>query len=145
MEAFHQNRVDNVTPGRALTAIKPVLLWQGKELRHEEGGIPHATKDKTKPVSQGAQMKCSGDSQSRIMMRVEIQEGRARMAAKRFLGGDEVYQPHTAVTLRCVEPWFYAHRLVVAESAFSSVATAIAMLRHGLHSAGMVKAAPAVF
>jgi len=116
-------------------------LWEGKELPHEEGGVPHCTKIKGKPVSQGVECKCSADAESGIMLRLEIQEGAASMRQKKFQSGDEQYPFHTAVTLRAVEPWHRSHRLVVADSAFSSVATAIAMLQHGLHFAGIVKTA----
>ena len=44
------------------------------------------------------------------------------------------------MTLRCVSNWFGTGRLIVGDSAFASVATAVALLLSvGLHFIGIVK------
>ena len=50
-------------------------------------------------------------------------------------------QASTALTLRLVKPYFGTNRTIIADSAFSSVITAHALLSHGLRFMGVVKTA----
>jgi hypothetical protein len=45
------------------------------------------------------------------------------------------------VVLRLIEPWFATERVIIGDSAFSSVKTAEALLQQGLHYMGVVKTA----
>lgn len=99
------------------------------------------TKIPRKPVPCGMEGKCACDGESNIMIYIEIQEGKEAMARKKYQCEGYTYKFHTAVTLRCVDAWFGSSRLIVADSAFASVATAKALLSFGLHFIGIVKTA----
>jgi hypothetical protein len=51
----------------------------------------------------------------------------------------------TALALRLTKPFFSSNRHVVGDSAFASVATAIALRKRGLHFSGIVKTASRSF
>lgn len=119
--------------------------WDGQELKYNTKGMPHVTKIKGKPVSVGAEFKCSIDGESNIMLHLEVQEGKDAMALKEFSHGPDKLPHHAAVTLRCVQSWRNSYRHIIADSYFSSTTTAIAMLKHGLHFTGIVKTAHANF
>lgn len=146
IDAFNSNRAATVVPGATITVDEIMSGWEGKELKYHPKGCPHVTKIPRKPVPCGMEGKSSCDGESNIMLRIEIQEGKDAMTEKRYqnreTGG---YKFHTAITLRSVEPWFGTNRLVVADSAFASVATAKALLAYGLHFIGIVKTATAGF
>ena len=72
-----------------------------------------------------------------IMLFLEICESKEDMSCKKFTG------PHvnksTATTLRLTEQWFGSWRIIVGDSWFASVATAIALYEHCLYFIGLVK------
>lgn len=90
-------------------------------------------------------MKCFADGASKVMIKLEIQEGREATHSEDFQvpseknvahqslhsqelhHSGEVYQYHTAVTLRQVRDFFHKNYVVVADSWFSSVATVLAL------------------
>ena len=55
------------------------------------------------------------------------------------------HQHHTAASLRLVEPLFGSGRLIVGDSWFGSVNTAVAMMDKGLHFLGNIKTCHALF
>jgi len=91
----------------------------------------------------------------KVMVSIELQEGKNAMMMKRYQVRDasaprdneyeafealgQVFKAHTAVVLRLLEFWFGSGRIVIMDSAFASVNTAIALRRFLLHCIGMVK------
>lgn len=143
IQAFNACRASaTFKPGSVIVVDELMSMWEGAELKHYHFGCPHVTKIKSKPVSVGIECKCSCDGESGVMLFLDIQEG--RIANNMKLYADE-FKFHTAVTLRCTMNWKNTWRLVVADSAFSSVDTAIALLRNGLHFIGVVKTAHTKF
>ena len=125
--------------------------------------MPHVTKVARKPKGVGCELKSVADGKTCIMLRLEIQEGAEVMPLKRFVKRtrnridalDQQYHAdeaaglngkhHTALTLRLVYPWKNTFRIVVADSAFASVETLIALRRIGLYFIGMVKTASVMY
>ena len=67
----------------------------------------------------GAELKDAADSETNIIIRLELQEGAERMAAKKFT--DICQSKGIAQTLRLTEPWHHSDRTVNGDSAFASV------------------------
>ena len=83
-------------------------------------GLPHVTKIIRKPKGIGAELKALADGDTGCLIAVEIQEGKEQMATKEFtreLGSD------TALTLRLCKHYFGSERIVIGDSAFSSLKT----------------------
>lgn len=105
---------------------------------YDPDGMPSVIKIKRKPKGVGCECKTLADAQSTIMVRLEINEGKTRMATKKWqsqLGAG------TATTLRLTQPWHGTGRLVVGDSWFGSVKTAVQLHKQGLYFLGIVKTA----
>jgi hypothetical protein len=76
-------------------------------------------------------------------MGLEIQEGAAAMAKKKF--ADQNLNSGTAYILRALEPWKGLGKIVVGDSAFGSVMTAVELRKYGFFFIGMVKTARKMF
>ena len=149
MDAFNARRQEVYTPSGFLTVDELFSFWKGLDGTVQVGGLPHSTSIPSKPRGRGigVMMKTCTDGVTNIMLKLELQEGKAPMSTKEFQHNDEnktesdVHPYHTAVTLRLVKEYFNSQRTVVADSAFSSMGTACALLEKGLHFSGIVKQA----
>jgi hypothetical protein len=84
-------------------------------------------------------MKAICDGESNIMLGLELVESKEDMSSLDF---QRMYGAGTAATLRLTTPWMGSKRVVVADSAFSSVKTLEALHKErGLYFMGMVKTA----
>ena len=136
--------------------------WLGQEGFYSVEGMPHLSKIIRKPKGVGCELKSLADSATKIMLRLEIMEGKERMALLRYalrtnanthptapniaqynadVAANDVYKATTAQTLRLVEPWFGTGRTAVGDSYFASVETLLALAKHGLYFMGIVKTA----
>ncbi len=131
-----------VQPGTYLTVDESMCQWEGANGRFNHEGMPHVTKIKSKPKPIGAELKTCCDGSTGIMMRVEIQEGKEAMKTKEF---SELYPAGTATTLRLVKPWLGEGRVVVGDSAFASIPTAVALMEQNTDFIGIVKTAHSGF
>ena len=86
-------------------------------------------------------MKCLADGVLGIMLQLEICEGKEADAQKKCPICLQVLHK----TLRLSDPWHGSGRIVVADSAFSSVITAIECRKKGLFYSGIVKTASQEF
>jgi hypothetical protein len=102
-------------------------------------GLPHVSKVIRKPKGVGLELKNALCCESGVMLCYEMLEGKAAMATKRFCGPS--INATTATTLRLVEPWMGKGRLIVGDSWFASVQTALALRARGCFFTGMVKTA----
>ena len=89
--------------------------------------MPHVTKIARKPKGVGAELKDAADSETNIIIRLELQEGAEHMAAKKFT--DICQSKGTAQALRLTKPWHHSGRTVNGDSAFASVQTAVELKR----------------
>ena len=127
-----------VTPGFTIVVDECMSPWEGKEAKWSSDGMPQVTKIFRKPKGIGAELKAAADGESCVIIRLEIQEGKAAMAAAKYM---TTHAAHTAITLRLVEPWFGTKRIIIGDSAFASLATCVALLSAGLFFMGIVKTA----
>lgn len=138
IDDFNNDRQKRIIPGEFLVVDECMSFWEGLDNIYSDFGLPHSSKQIRKPRSQGCELKSCADCETGIMLRLEILEGKDRQATKAYVNE---YPPSTAVVLRLTEPWFEKSRTIIGDSAFSSVATAEAALKVGLHYLGVVKTA----
>jgi len=130
-----------VTPGHYITVDESMSYWSGLTADLAENGLPHSSKQPMKPANEGSELKSSACAESGIMLRVEVLEGKEVMAGKEFVTPPHSYNAGTGHLLRLVRPWIATGRVVIADSAFSSVQALIALFQLGLYFIGCVKTA----
>ena len=81
------------------------------------------------------------DGVTGVMLRLEIQEKKSDMADKDW----SALPAGTAWLLRLCEPYFGSHRIVRADSAFTSTTAAVLLGKRGLFLQGIVKGATKEF
>lgn len=112
--------------------------WRGRDAFECIFVLPHKTKIIRKPEGVGAEIKSLADGESGILLHLELMEGKNAQAAKEFC--DE-FPSSIAMTLRIVKKYFNTGITLHADSAFSSVSCAHALLERGLYFMGCVKTA----
>ena len=115
--------------------------WISRKQDYTSDGIPHLTKIIRKPKGVGTEMKCLADGVVGIMLQLDIYEGKEAEAQMKW----SHLPAGTAQTLRLSDPWHGSGRIVVADSAFSSVTTAIECRMKALFYCGIVKTASREF
>jgi hypothetical protein len=136
VNAYNENRERSVRPGQHMVVDEMMSFWDGSNALYDAQGLPHLSVEKRKPRDRGTEFKGICDGESNIMMRIEILEGKERMATKRFC--DE-WGPSVACTMRLATPWAGTGRVIIGDSWFSSVKTVRAMQGMGLFFIGIVK------
>ena len=91
----------------------------------------------------GVELKDAACAETKVIIALQIQEGREAMASKEYV--DQYTKAGTAVVLRLTQPWHGSGRVVNGDSAFASVTTAMACQDKGLHFTGLVKKATTMF
>lgn len=110
------------------------------EWNHIQGAIAiYKIKRSLKGIS--LQFKGMIDCSSKIMMRLELCEGKGQGQTE----FEDKVGPSAAVVLRLTEPWFESGRVVVGDCAFSSVSLAVELQAQGLHYIGSLKTSTARF
>ena len=138
IDAFNANRNKIISPGSYLVLDEIMSSWVGLDANFSLHGIPHKTKIKRKPKGVGVKLKALVDCMSSIMIRLELCEGALRQSSKQY---EQEYSAGMAVTLRMTALWHGKAHTVIADSAFSSVTTAIALKQRGTYFIGIVKTA----
>jgi hypothetical protein len=139
IEAFNSNRATTIVPGKYLVIDEIMSMWLGLDGVYAVEGIPHLTKIARKPRGIGLEMKALCDGASGIMIGLELVECKEDMKNKDL---QSAYGAGTAVCLRLTKPWAGSKRILIADSAFSSVKTLEALHdKRGLYFMGMVKTA----
>ncbi len=111
--------------------------WKGLDMNCKTTGIPHVTCIPRKPKGIGTEFKSLADGKSGVMLKLEIQEGKAAMATKEYSN----LPVGTGTTLRLCKKYFNSNRTVVADSWFSSVPLLSNLRQRKLHLVGIVKTA----
>jgi len=143
IDSYNVRREKVVAPGDTLCIDEDTSRWtsSASEAKYKLGGVPALTKMKLKPVPVSIMLKTLCDADSGIKLAIEIQEGKQRMTQKEF----SAFGASTAWCLRLSKPWWHSDRLVVGDSAFASVQTAVELRSRGLHFTGLVKTAHSKF
>jgi hypothetical protein len=139
IKAFNDNMVVVLKPGLILVVDEIMCMWLGLELKYSWNGLPHLTKLPRKPRGVGAEMKAMCCGESGVLLRLNLMEGKERMQRAEFA---DQYQAGTATVLRLCNPFKGRPRIVVTDSAFSSVNTLVAVRQNlGMYFMGAVKTA----
>lgn len=117
---FNSNMEKSFYPGKFLTVDEIMSAWKGLSCQFTAMGIPHLTKIIRKPEGVGAEMKAVACGESGIILKVDLMEGASLMNDKPY---QREYGAGCAVILRLIWHWKDSHRVVIADSAFSSFKT----------------------
>ena len=124
VEEFNSNVVKSFNPGKAMVADEIMSAWKGVNLQINALGMPHQTKIIRKPEGVGAECKALADGETGIIIQLDILEVKEAMSQKEF---QQEYGAGCAVILRMMKPWRNTHRVVIADSAFASMKTLMAL------------------
>lgn len=139
VDAFNNNRKNKVVPGNKLVGDESTSPWRGKDQRYGKRGCPQTIHIIRKPKPVCMEIKNLACCTSGIMMAMEVVAPKKEMAQREY---HSTYGSGTSLLLRLAKPWKGSGRLVVADSAFASVKTAVALKNHlGLYFHGLVKTA----
>ena len=141
IDHFNSHAVKIYGPGWMIVIDKSMIAWKGR-------GMPGWIIVPRKPKPMGMECKTACCNETKIIIRLDVQEGKVAMMHKQF--NDEWgtrREPAKAVgcVLRLVLPWHHTGRVVLGDSWFGSVKTVIALLCHGLFGIFNVKTATKYF
>lgn len=142
VKLFNEHREGMLSVGEYLLVDELMVPFKSRksEWNHLQGAIA-VYKIKRKPKGIGLQFKGMVDCSSKIMMRLELCEGKGQGKTE----FEDAVGPSAAVVMRLTQPWFKSGRVVVADSAFSSVSLAMELQKQGLHYIGSLKTSTARF
>ena len=143
IDGFNLRRVELFYPSWQICVDESMSAWRGKDGNFCSDGLPHVSKIERKPKGVGTELKDAADTETKVIIQLEIQEGKEEMEKKEYM--DVYKKAGTAQVLRLTKPWHGTGRAVYADSAFASVTTAIACRQKGLHFTGLVKTATTKF
>ena len=140
IELFNCHREQCFTPGMTVCVDESMVRWYGRGGDWINNGLPMYIAMERKPEN-GAEVysSCCGDSG--IMMRLKIRKTKACTGRELAQEDGPSINEGTRVLKELVVPWANTKRLVVADSAFSSVQTAEELYRVGLWFIGVIKTA----
>ena len=138
IDSFNAIRARMVSPGYKLVGDESMSPWRGKDERFGVRGCPHVTKIIRKPKGVGMEVKNLACCDSGILMALEIMAGKLEMQEREYV---REYGGGTSLLLRLSANWHGTGRLIVADSAFASVKSAVALKSRGLYFMGLVKTA----
>jgi hypothetical protein len=144
LDSFNERRKMVVKPGVLLCADESGTKWKGREYQGRENqvdGAPKISVQLRKPEPVHIEVKNICDASTRIMLCMELQEGKEEMAHLTPRGRNV----STACTLRLVHNWRGRGHILLADSWFASVETAVALKSIGVDFIGPVKTATRKF
>ena len=128
LAAINERLQQVIDPSCILVEDELMSSWISRKQYRTIDGIPHLTKIIRKPKEIGTEIKCLADGVVGIMLRLEICQGKEAECRKKW----SHLPAGTARTLRVSEPWHGTGRILVADSAFLSVTTAVECKKCGL-------------
>ena len=75
--------------------------------------MPHVSKIDRKPTGVGTELKDAADAESKVIIQIEIQEGKEEMNTKEYM--DVYKKAGTAQVLQLTKPWHRIGRAVYAD------------------------------
>lgn len=147
IDAFNEARRTGFKSGHTLCGDESFSAWLGKNERDVENGAPHVDSEERKPQGVGMQFKNIADSTTGVMMALEICACGDEMQRRKYCQ-DYDHGGGTSVLMRLAETAGVegSSRVLVADSAFASVQTAVELRkRMGIHFIGLVKTATRAF
>jgi hypothetical protein len=143
VDAFNENRQTGFQAGWKLVVDESMSAWKGHDQRHGAVGCPHVTKIVRKPKGVGMEIKNLCDVDSNVMLKLEIVADKKEMSERDY---SAALGAGTALLLRLTKEYSGTGRVVIADSAFASVKSAVELKKkHGLDFIGLVKTASRKF
>ena len=137
MVNFNDHMHDIVVPRCYIVIDECMSSYEGSEGKYTIRGPPNKTKIARKPRGVRAEFKSAACGESKLIIRLELQEGKERMATREFVAK---YGPAVAVTLRLVKPWAHTDRVIIGDSAFGGVKCGVAAdVEMRFHMTALVK------
>ncbi|KAL5489428.1 hypothetical protein EMCRGX_G018519, partial [Ephydatia muelleri] len=124
-----------ISPGKFLVVDESMGQWLGK-------GMPGLMYVARKPTPNGREGHTTADAETGCIIFYEVYEGKILMAEKEHVNE---LGAGTAIALRLTAPWVHSGRIVILDSGFASLKTAIALAEVGLYMIGNVKTAHSGF
>ena len=122
--SFNERRVKHVKPGHTIVCDECMSAWKGSDGKYKTNGCSHKTKIVRKPEGVGCELKSAADGMSGIILQLELMEGSEAQSKK---PGHAEYGEGTSQLLRLCAPWRGTARTIIADSAFSSVKSLLAL------------------
>ena len=135
--SFNNRAAAIFIPGFAVVVDESMWPWEGRLMPG------HAFVGR-KPKPLGMECKTACCAQTRIIIRLDVQEGAKAMAYKDFnveWGSQSDPSKSIGCVLRLTLPWHNTGRIIIGDSWFGSVRCAIALLHYGLFCVMNVKTA----
>ncbi|CAG4949359.1 unnamed protein product [Parnassius apollo] len=107
---------DTIRPSAKITVDESMFGWYGIGAYFKDY-MPAVMKIKRKPKGVGCEVKTACDSNTNIMMRLEINEDKEAMSTKKW---QREFGAGTTTTLRLTEPWHGSGRVIVGDLWFAS-------------------------
>jgi hypothetical protein len=137
IDGFNANRRQTIFASWLIVVDELISAWRGT-------GMPHVSFIPRKPEPCGAEFKTLCDGVSGVMLALELQEGKSVMSAKQY---HKDFGATTACTIRLLEHsgCSGAGRVLIGDSWFASVNTAVNARKIGTYFIGNVKTATRMF
>ena len=135
LEAVNENLKSAVSPGLYVCIDESMI----KAFHHD---LPGKIKIKRKPRPIGNEIKDLSDASSMIVVHMELYEGKGPMASKEYV---PEFGATCATTLRLVRSIAASGRIVIGDSWFGSVKTAVQLRKQGLFAIMLVKTNHALY
>eukprot|EP00873_Tetraselmis_striata_P044316 jgi/Tetstr1/464580/TSEL_009336.t1 len=130
VEALNDNWYNMFAPSTILCLDETVFQWITL------CGNLHLTWLPNKPHPMGWMLKTLACAMTGCIIRMELSLRKQLMALKPLAS---TYKATVAVTLRLTDPWWHTQRILVADSWFGSVATALELYARGIYSVMAVR------
>ena len=133
--AINSHRASRVSPSSFICVDESISRWYGLGGSWLDKGLPHYVAIDRKPEN-GCELQTAACGESGIMLSIEVVMAKEDYKGKLFQSG---CSHSVAMTRRLTNNWANSNRIVIADSYFSSAATAEALADAGLRLIGCVK------
>eukprot|EP00960_Hanusia_phi_P039774 754041-Hanusia_phi.AAC.4 len=130
VKCFNTHMYQALSPGDCLVLRETSVQWDCSE----SCVFPQLWKKDTKLQRVGISLRSVRDSETEMVLRLEIKEGTEAMRSKEF--SQESSNEHSSSALRLCKKYFGSKRMVIGNGAFASTETARSFLRFGLQFMG---------
>ena len=137
VEHFNSYRQSHFSPSELICVDESISRWYGQGGNWINIGLPMYIAIDRKPEN-GCEIQTSCCATSGVMIRMKLVKSDA---ADTEAEHNEDTNHGTQVMLHLIEPWLYTNRIVCADSYFSSVSSAMELLRRHTKYIGVVKQA----
>ena len=145
VSAINEWKAKKFFPGSIICVDESMIRWYGIGGDYLPIGLPHYVKINSKPDA-GIEVQTSACSKSGVLGQLRLIKSKAEMAHVNYCSGVPADENAGTTAVKVLtQPWHGSNRIAVGDSAFGSVATAMATKNVGLCFVGVVKTATKKF